>query len=1680
VEAWSILLDTDGLFGIGVDPNATANNPGFEIDITMIKNSNKGVYVYNIDGIESCPTPILSYPLDTHFQIAIADEVSCGSPDYFYDFYVPFADIAAALNINVNTGLRFAALSNVSATCAMSGKISDVSGVDDTKFNHCAPCMFNDLVNSQCPTPILDLCETCPGFQKDKVSRPTINQPLVAGQRIISGTTVEQNIYVLVQVFTNIGTSTSPAWDTLSAPRIQKGVYSVGQIWTDTLPEPLLGYDKVKAIAKKTATSVPCGTGGGNQSSATSVTSNPLPFPVAQNQSVATNEDTPLDIILGAVDPANFILGYSIVTSPAHGTLTAVNPTTHKVTYVPSFHYHGPDVFTFMVTDGTTYQSTGTISITVNPVNHAPVANAQSVTTPESTAAIITLTATDVDGDALTYSIVGQPTNGTVVLVGAVATYTPTGYFFGQDNFTFKANDGTVDSNIATVSITVTPVNHAPVANDQSVTTPENTPLPISVTATDVDGNALTYTIVASPSHGTLSGTAPNVTYVPTTNYFGSDSFTFKANDGTVDSNIGTISITVTAVNNAPVANNQSVTTPEDTPIGIVLTGSDVDGNGLTYSIGTLPSHGTLTGTAPNVTYTPTALYYGQDNFTFTVNDGTGAANSNSNVATVTIKVTQVNHTPVANAQTVSTPEDTPLAITLTGSDVDGNGLTYSIASPPSNGTLTGTAPNVTYTPNAHYVGSDSFTFTVDDGTGSGNSTSSPATVSITVTPVNHAPIADNQSDNYTMNTALPITLTGSDPDGNSISFMIVSNPSNGTLTGTAPNVTYTPNNGFTGSDSFTFQVSDGSLLSNIATVFLALTPSSNVQPVAYPQTVTVTEDIPKLIVLVATDANADPLTYSPTTPAHGTLSGTGPNVTYTPDANYSGPDSFSFTVDDGTGTGNSTSVPATVTINVTPVNHAPIANNQNVSLAENASLAIVLTGSDVDGNSLTYSIGTSPQHGVLTGSAPNVTYTPSTNYFGTDSFTFTVDDGTGTTNSGSAAATVSISVTAVNQIPVANSQLTGVTLPENTNTTITLTGSDADGDALTYILVTQPSHGTLTGTAPNLIYTPDLYYNGNDSFTFKVNDGTVDSNIATVDIVVTPVNQVPIADNQSVTLAEDGSTAITLTASDVDNDALTYTVVSQPSHGTLTGTVPNLTYTPTTYYNGSDSFTFKANDGTVDSNVATVSITITPVNHAPVAVSQTTGVTVVENSAVSITLVGTDVDGNSLTYIIVTQPVNGTLSGTAPNITYTPTAGYSGKDSLTFKVNDGTVDSNIATVIITVTPLDNAPVADDQNVTTPEDVPVAITLTSSDKDGDPRTYSIVTNPKHGTLTGSAPNLTYTPTLYYRGTDTLTFKANDGQLDSNIGTVSVTMTPVNHAPTISFIPDLYTKEDSARLVCLNVVDVDGNPVALGTPSNTKGGGTMTNAPAPYDFCYLFTPALNYNGESTWDLNVCDNGGLCGSTSVKIIIIPVNDPPYAENDYVEVNSRTATSFNVMANDFDIAPPYKEFYDIYANNPAYTDPITMNTTPLNGPFHGIVQMSSDGTVSYTPTFDYVGPDSLRYQICDSGNLCATAVAFITVGYPPFKIYEGVSPNGDDVNDYWRIDGIEQYPNNLVRIFDRYNNLVYEADAYSNEKNNWQGQANHGLVRGTLPEGTYFYTVDLGDGKHPLSGFVQLKRH
>ena len=449
------------------------------------------------------------------------------------------------------------------------------------------------------------------------------------------------------------------------------------------------------------------------------------------------------------------------------------------------------------------------------------------------------------------------------------------------------------------------------------------------------------------------------------------------------------------------------------------------------------------------------------------------------------------------------------------------------------------------------------------------------------------------------------------------------------------------------------------------------------------------------------------------------------------------------------------------------PLNTAPTAAPKTVSTPEDVAAAITLTGSDPEGDPLSFAVATGPSHGVLTGTPPSLTYTPGPDFNGADSFTVTASDGFLT----GAAAVVSITVTPANDAPAATPQ--ALSTAEDTPLGITLAGTDVDGDAPTFAVLSGPSHGTLSGTAPNLTYTPAANYAGPDAFTFRANDGALNSTSATVSLTVTPVNDPPAALAQSRSTSEDVALPITLGGSDLEGDGLSFAIVSGPAQGTLSGTPPDLTYTPGPDFNGADSFSFRANDGALDSAPATVSITVTPVNDAPAATPQ--ALSTAEEAPLPVTLAGVDLEADPLTFAVVSPPAHGTLSGTPPNLTYTPAPDYHGADAFTFRANDGALSSAPASISLTVTPVADPPAGSPIVTVVDNGGTLSITLSASDPDGDPLSFQVTGAPSNGTLSGSAPNLTYTPNPGFSGPDSLTFTVGDGTFTSAPTTATFTV-----------------------------------------------------------------------------------------------------------------------------------------------------------------------------------------------------------------------------------------------------------------------------------------------------------------
>jgi ELWxxDGT repeat protein len=285
----------------------------------------------------------------------------------------------------------------------------------------------------------------------------------------------------------------------------------------------------------------------------------------------------------------------------------------------------------FTANDGVRGRELWSATVSANGV---PIALQQSVSTLENTPLPLTLAAIDDDSDPLTYNVISEPLNGTLIGAPPSLTYTPASNFSGTDSFTFRANDGTQNSNLATVSITVGGAD--PVANDLSARTKEGNPISITLTASDPRNLPLTYSVTSDPLHGTLTGAAPNLVYTPEQGYLGADSFTFQASNGLSTSNTGTVSLTMTP-NHAPTVSDGPVLLAFDT-IPVVLEGEDIDGDALTFTVLSEPDYGVLTGTPPNLTYTPVASVNPTVTLTYQASDGEAL----SNVATITIIVLNV------------------------------------------------------------------------------------------------------------------------------------------------------------------------------------------------------------------------------------------------------------------------------------------------------------------------------------------------------------------------------------------------------------------------------------------------------------------------------------------------------------------------------------------------------------------------------------------------------------------------------------------------------------------------------------------------------------------------------------------------------------------------------------------------------------------------------------------------------------------------------------------------------------------------------------------------------------------------------------------------------------------------------------------------------------------------------
>ncbi|MEZ4398816.1 MAG: Ig-like domain-containing protein [Kofleriaceae bacterium] len=650
--------------------------------------------------------------------------------------------------------------------------------------------------------------------------------------------------------------------------------------------------------------------------------------------------------------------------------------------------------------------------------NRPPVVSGSPQSTPEDVPLTATVTASDPDGDALTFSY-STPVHGQVMPAGATFTYVPDPDYHGTDTVTVTALDGEAQAT-ATISIDVTPVNDAPTAAADQVIGFENTRLVVPAATllgndVDVDGDVLAVTAVGAGTGGvaTLAGAA--VEFEPSPGFVGSAGFTYTVSDGQATASAA-VAVTIEAVDDPPVAVDDVATTAEDTALTVpaatlLANDRDPEAQPLTVVAVGPAAHGTVALAGASITFTPAADYAGPAGFGYTISDGTNTASG-----TVAVTVTPVNDAPVATPDAVTTAEDTPLVVpaaTLAGNDVDvdGDALTVTAVGGAVDGAVALAGGVVTFTPVPNLTGTARFTYTVSDG-----AASATGLVMVTVTPVPDAPVAGDDTATTAEDTPLVIATSAllandADVDGPALAVIAVAAPQHGTVALVGTNVTFTPAADYAGPASFTYTVSDGSL-TDTGLVQVTVTPVDDA-PVAVDDLAVTAEDTAVIIAATAltsndTDVDGPALTVTAVgNPLHGTVALAGGVATFTPAVDYAGPASFEYTVSDGT-----LADVGQVAVTVTPVDDAPVAQAGTASTLENVAVTITVTAGDVDSPAVTFAAA-APDRGTLgplTAIGPfaaTATYTPPPGYAGPAAFTFTASDGTLT----SAPATIAITV---------------------------------------------------------------------------------------------------------------------------------------------------------------------------------------------------------------------------------------------------------------------------------------------------------------------------------------------------------------------------------------------------------------------------------------------------------------------------------------------------------------------------------------------------------------------------------------------------------------------------------------------------------------------------------------------
>lgn len=1266
--------------------------------------------------------------------------------------------------------------------------------------------------------------------------------------------------------------------------------------------------------------------------------------PIVPNYSVTTPQSTLVGGTVVATDPDGQVLTYSQLTNPTNGTATVdING---NWSYTPNPGFVGVDNFTVQVSDGAGGTATSTITITVTRVNNPPTVPDYSVFTTMNTPANGTVIGNDIDGNTLTYTLLTNANNGTVVVnSNGDWTYQPNLNYVGLDSFTVLVDDGFGGTAVSTINVNIESTNSPPSVPNYVFTTSHNTSVSGNIIGTDPDGDTLTYGLLTQGIHGTAAVNPDgSFTYTPNPSFVGTDSFTVSVSDGLGGTAVSTVTINV--INDPPFAPDYIIFTAVDISVSGNIVGTDPNNDPLTYSLATNAMNGiAVVNPDGSWTYTPNPGFVGADSFTVLVDDGKGG----SYISTVNIKVYLPNRVPVVPNYNAATIENIPVSGVVVGVDPEGGNLIYSKFTDPSNGTATvDINGNWTYTPNAGFIGTDSFTVSVADEEGA----VAISTITITVTAANRPPSVPDYTVSTAADTPVSGQVIGTDPDGDLLVYSKLTDPSNGTVVVLPDGSwTYTPNTGFSGTDSFTVLVSDGLGGTDISIININVA-AQIVPPIVPSYNVVTPQGISAAGTVTAVDLNGLPLTYSQfSSPANGTASvDSNGNWIYTPNLNFTGTDEFFVLVTNSAG--GSTLSKITITV----VNQPPTAPSYNVTTFRDTPVTGAVVGIDPNGDALIYTEFSAPTNGTVTVNNDGTwTYTPNSGFVGTDNFIVLVSDGRGGTD----LSAVNIVVLQPNTPPTVPDY--NLSILRNAVASGAVVGTDIDGNTLTYSLLAPPSNGSATVNSDGTwTYIPVLNFVGTDSFTVLVDDGEGGTAVSTITINVQLPNQPPTAPDYYVTTPEATEINGQVIGTDPDGDILTYSALTGPANGSLTvNSDGTWSYTPRIRFVGPDSFTVLIEDGRGGAIISTVFVEVTSTNTQPTVPNYDVSTSI--NTPVNGQIVGFDPDGDPLVYNLLTPPQNGiAIVDEDGNWSYTPNTGYTGLDSFTVRLVDGRGGAAVSVVNINIDSVNSPPTAPDYSLSSTINTQVAGQVIGTDPDGDTLVYSLLTGPANGTTEVRTDGTwIFTPTVGFTGTVIFRVLVSDGQGGSAVSNITINIPQVNGMPTV---PNYFVEIQEGGTAVGTVVgtDPDGDTLIYSLLNAPQNGRAVVASNGQWQY----TPNPGFSGNDFFTVFLDDGNGGTVSSVINITVNPNLVPPTVPDYRVVTERDTAVQGTVVAT------------DIYGD--------TLTYSLFSGPSYGTVIVNPDGSWEYTPNTGFLGAD--YFSVLVSGGRGGDVVSNIKVNVVP----------------------------------------------------------------------------------------------